>query len=684
MSVVRTDLLALQPAALAALTNMGLVKRAQKELEQGKVPVVVVEADGTVVATFDDGATARLVPGKGLRDVPCTCGATTGCRHRLGAVLAYQRLAADSADAATESVAASVAPPTSWSPGDVDDAALVRALGEGTVERARKLRHLGYIADVRRGSGGDDVPAVHLQTSSVRFLVRGDVGYARCDCTQKTNCLHVALAVWACRERDRRDTDAVALVVEVGDGVAAAGDDGRVGLALRAAVDVVRLVVDEGVSRLPAAVNGRIALAKDALTRANLAWPLLAVEELEELLEHYRRRSALFHPQRLRAVLVEVVARAQAGAGGGGVLPARAVLGADEALSTKLDQARFIGLGATVEADGDDRRVQVLLADPGGQGIFVLRRHFKKPDSGDVEDGAALGQRGTIGGASLAVLASGQMVSNAVTRQANRTITVATGGLQKTSVTRGGFTLDRLPKDRIVVDVDTFLAARKRLAPAFLRPRLVADDIDIVVLRSIDDVVWDPAAQAVIAVCRDDNGAVIVVERAFRAVTPGATSALALALTQTTTPATAVVGRVQVRGDAIVVDVIAVFTDRLVVLDLEAVTPEATAAQSALSTGQKPDGATSLSTTASDLEAFVDETLHQGVRGLPAAMITRGQRLAKRASDSGLLRVASDLDEFLQAATVLSVTGSDVDAAVAADRWAALAMRVQLVVERAS
>ena len=55
----RDDLLALQTPALAALTNMGLVKRAQKELDQGKVPAIDVGADGTVTATFDDGAVTR-------------------------------------------------------------------------------------------------------------------------------------------------------------------------------------------------------------------------------------------------------------------------------------------------------------------------------------------------------------------------------------------------------------------------------------------------------------------------------------------------------------------------------------------------------------------------------------------------------------------------------------------------
>ncbi|HEY1097419.1 MAG TPA: hypothetical protein VGF99_00770 [Myxococcota bacterium] len=699
---VRADLLALTPAALASLTNMGLVKRAQRELDAGRIPVIAIAegSDGDVVsATFDDGATATLVPGKGLRDVPCTCGATTGCRHRLGAVLAYQlqQMSGSTTTTTTTTTATATTTTAPWSPADVDDAAIVKLLGDGTVERARKLMKAGYIAEVKRGGvaggSGDDVPTVHLQTSSVRFLVSGDASYARCDCTQKTACLHVALAVWAFREKDRRDKDAPVLVVEVGT----AGGAQQTPLAVAAAVDVVRLIVDEGLARLPPAAAGRIALAKDALTRANFAWPLLAVEELEALIEQHRRRSALFHPQRLRHVLVEVAARAAA-ARGSGALPARAVLGADEALSTKLDQARFVGLGATVEADGDDRRVRVLLADPGGSGVYVLERVFRRAvdqygDKGDIDDGPALGLRGTVGGASVAVLASGQMVSNAVSRQANRTITVSTGGLQKTSVTRGGFSLERLPKDRVVDGVDACIAARRARAPSFLRPRLVADDIDVVVIDSVDDVVWDPGAQAVIAVCRDKQGAVIVVERSFNAVTPTATQALALAMSSSVRrdpeapkpvdAVSAVVGRVKVKGELLVVEPIAVFADRLVVLDLEPKSAAAEAAQAALTTGQKPLVDDVIAGVLAGLSTYLDEVIQQGVRTMSAAQRTRGTKLVEVANHHGLLRIGAGLEAFVQAATATSITGSDIDAAAAADRFLEVALRIELAIERA-
>src|SRR5262245_47922847 len=96
----RADLLALTPDALARLANVGLVKRAQKELESGAAPALVEEPDGTVVATARDRATTRLPPGVALKQATCTCGAAQVCRHRIAAVLAYQAASAASAPSA--------------------------------------------------------------------------------------------------------------------------------------------------------------------------------------------------------------------------------------------------------------------------------------------------------------------------------------------------------------------------------------------------------------------------------------------------------------------------------------------------------------------------------------------------------------------------------------------------------
>ncbi|HLL83495.1 MAG TPA: hypothetical protein VK420_12610, partial [Longimicrobium sp.] len=207
---MRPDLLALTPQAIASLANVGLVKRAQKELDGGKGPRLEELADGTVVGTFEDGSTARLVPGKGLKDSPCSCGATGACRHRVAVALAYPTFARGGAKAAQDGASPSgtaEAPATPWTPGAVEDEALAKVLPARALERASALRGRGYVAQVRRGasSAGDEPPAVALATCTVRFLVPRDLAYARCDCAAGAGCEHVALAVWAFRAADERD-----------------------------------------------------------------------------------------------------------------------------------------------------------------------------------------------------------------------------------------------------------------------------------------------------------------------------------------------------------------------------------------------------------------------------------------------------------------------------------------------
>src|SRR6516225_4249639 len=85
----RADLLALSPESVAALSNLGLVKRAQREIASGEGPDLSEDEDGVVTGSFKDGTVARLVPGKSLRDTPCSCGAVAVCRHRVAVALAY-------------------------------------------------------------------------------------------------------------------------------------------------------------------------------------------------------------------------------------------------------------------------------------------------------------------------------------------------------------------------------------------------------------------------------------------------------------------------------------------------------------------------------------------------------------------------------------------------------------------
>ena len=96
--MARADLLALSADDLAALTNRGTVKRAQREVEENEFTAELAEdADGIVTARWSDGVECRLPAGVVLRDAHCSCAAAGLCRHLVRTVLAYQAQAAQAA-----------------------------------------------------------------------------------------------------------------------------------------------------------------------------------------------------------------------------------------------------------------------------------------------------------------------------------------------------------------------------------------------------------------------------------------------------------------------------------------------------------------------------------------------------------------------------------------------------------
>ncbi|MFY0583702.1 hypothetical protein ACN28S_63795 [Cystobacter fuscus] len=521
----RADLLALTPQAIASLSNPGLVKRAQKELEQGKGPRLEELADGTVVGSFEDGVIARLVPGKAFKDNPCSCGAPTVCRHRVATALAYPAF-----------IAASAAPPVAevkaeapWSPAAVDDAELTRVLPRRALERAERLRKRGYLAQVRRGTfEGEDIPSVALATCTVRFLVPRDLSHARCDCSLGTGCEHLPLAIWAFRAADEKDPTRREVSVEVArDAVTTVG-----GAALDTAGDLVRYLLLEGVQHTSQGLAGRFAVARAGLERARMTWPLLALEELEELLGAYVSRAARYDAPRFTSVLTEFFARMRASRTPGPV-PPRAVLGMDEAPETKLDYVALVSLGLRLFAEGRERRAEVVLADPATAGLLVVRRAFTYSEDQTPEDGARLGRRQGAPGATLEALAHGQVQASGATRCSNRLIlfSSSTQGLQRTSVTRQSGDWSLLPEPLLVKDVRALESARRSRPPRFLRPRLLAENVHAFAISRVWEVTYAPGAQEVHAELEDPKGHGFRVELSHRSVAPGALDALAGALT---------------------------------------------------------------------------------------------------------------------------------------------------------
>ena len=471
--VTRADLLALTPESLARLANVGLVKRAQKEIADGKLPALAEEPDGTIVASSQDGATTRLPRGTALSHAPCTCGSAQLCRHRIAAVLAYQ--ARHAAPAAVEA----------WDPGAIADEALVRACGELGASKADQLLAKGIVVTVRPGA----VPTVVLPTATVQFLVPGDVAYAKCDCARGHGCEHVVLAVRAFRAQPAGG------VVTLG-GAATAGETHT----HEAVVAALEHLAQYGLAA-PGS-DAKLAHARGAAERAGWWWIADGLEAIERLGDAYHRQSARFRLEALAREVGELAARLRASRAVDGPLPATFVLGSDRAGETPMEQTRLLALGARLDADEDRRMARLYFADPGTASVLVLERTW--PD--EKRCGRELGQLFASSRMSIAELARGELVTRAARRRPNGALDLGAARGMKSSLlpTTGGWA--SLPAPLLVTDLGAHAERRRSSPPACLCPRGLGASMAVVAIARVIDVDAAADGQSVTGLVEDAAG----------------------------------------------------------------------------------------------------------------------------------------------------------------------------------
>ncbi|MBS2019692.1 MAG: hypothetical protein JST00_42915 [Deltaproteobacteria bacterium] len=624
----RADLLALTPEAIATLANVGLVKRAQKEIAAGTGPSLVEEADGTVVGTFADGVVARLVPGKTLRETPCSCNSSTTCRHRVAVALAYRTWHGSTPAAASFA---------GWSPAEIDDAALEVTLGPRPFARAKAILSGGLLATVQRASDG--APSVTLPSCTVRFLVPRDVSYARCDCAEQGACEHLALAVWAFREAGSTD------------GVVALGGKARVDVEL-AAVDDLRAIARElvGTGIAGSAIGAaRFARVRTRAEKAGMVWMASLTSDLERMLESYASRSALYSNAEARRLVLEIEARARAARSDGAELPARYVLGEDEAPETLLDHVRLVSLGARIRADGDVRLAEIYLADPDTSTVLVLGKRWDACK----DPGHALAHKSVGGRISLGQLATGQLVSKAVKRRANRSVEVGTSRANQSSVTPQHGAWGSLGAPILVRDVAAHLSSRvppstdpheaqRARTPWMLRPRLLAESMHVVAVSAVRDVGYSASEQAVVAVLADEAGGALRAVLPHRAVTPHALDAASAALSKSVR---FVSGDLSRDASGLVLEILAIAGETLVVPDLAG--PTAAPPLDRTIARASGDGASAAEARANGV---LEELLVSGLGGAASTVIDRARASATALRDAGLGSAADRMARLAEAA----------------------------------
>ncbi|MEV3937125.1 hypothetical protein AB0K52_14250 [Glycomyces sp. NPDC049804] len=642
----RHDLLALTPDALAALANRGLVKRAAKDLDAGTVPTVALADDGTLTAVFPDGAETALPAAGGLEASTCTCGAAGKCRHRIGAVLAYQR-AQDTPEAAP-----ATAPPQAEplaTPAAITDEELREVLGHHALKAAEQTRRAGYTARLT-WPGPDRPAAAELPAANVSFLVPG-LGYVHTDATGPARDAAIVLAVWAFREADQDAT-----TVSVGGGNAADGLDEALTLAERVLLD--------GATGADGVLRAALQRESKALTRRRAHWPAGAVDDLVDQLERYEDRSASYDPQRLAALLAELPARARAARYVEGT-PAAQILGSEEADATPLTLVRLTALGARVGAEGETRTLEIYLAQPETGMVLAVQRGWPVPEDGTLT-GADLASR-RLAGCKIGALASGNTVTEAASRTAARALKLGTGRLAKTQVLPLGLAWNDLPESLRATNLDALADELAARPPALVRPRVTAESLRVVAVEETRLLGYDPASQCLAAEILAPKGGAAVLRVPHRAAAPGALEAAEKALLK---GVTAVAGHVHRHRGELIVEPTALLTeDGPVVPDFAPGddTAELAAADAAAETDPVSAAIDGALIACADLA-------HQGLRSAREPSRRRVEAAAAELQRVGLQRAATD---FAHLST--SLAAEDDPAKCAA--WTAAAVRILVTAE---
>jgi hypothetical protein len=487
----RADLLALTPDDLAALTNRGTVKRAQREVEAGDVSGTVTEADdGSVAAAWSDGVACRLPAGVVLRDGACTCAAPGPCRHLVRTVLAYQRQAARSAPGRA---AASAGP---WDPGAFTDADLARCFRPAALARIRARFGQGVLVELVRAAKPS--ARFHLQACLVRFLVPGDLRYTHCDCTEPAPCSHVPLAVWAFR----------LLEPGRGAGVVAAGAPAPPApAALLDDLDAAALAFTEyGASGAASAWVDRLTRLEGACREADLVWPAEILAEWVEQQGRYAAHDARFAPDRVAELVGELLIRCDAVRGDTGALPQLLIRGARSDRAAPLGAARFIGLGCGARPGRRGVKLTVYLQDADSGAVVAVTRDFADPPDDANQPPkpfADLALASAVKRTSFAALGAGQLLMRGGKRTAGYRLVPTRA---EVSAQPQAFAWEGLRPPALVEDFAELDARLGALPPASLRPRRVAEDFHVLPVAAAEAAHFDAATQTVRAVLRDAGG----------------------------------------------------------------------------------------------------------------------------------------------------------------------------------
>jgi hypothetical protein len=494
---MRQDLLTLTIDDLIALSNRGLVKRAQQELQLPDLTAEMAEDDtGNVQVQWSDQVCCTLAAQTTLGQSQCSCLATSLCRHLLRSVLFYQ----------LQSTAVSDGPKTieqppeavaDWNPGSMTDEVLQKHYPKTVLKKLRSQFDVGQVIGVACGPK----PSVHLHSLSLslRFLIPNDIRYTRCDCDEAAPCSHVPLAVWAFRQLPPNRTHGL---------ISTESQPIAVPTALLDDLEThLSELADVGIAGMNQALRDRFVRLEQRCRSAGLVWIAELLLDLLQAYHYYQYHDAQFDAEQVIALIGELLIRSDAIRNHEQIknlVPQLFIRGSVQDTTVALGSSRLVGLGcgATMRATGIT--LTAYLQDTDSGTVVSMPRYFANPEI-DLAPKPLwqLAQYSVSKGMQLGAIAAGQVLIKGGKRTPSCQLIL---GRSPMSLNPQSYQWEKLRSPLRIDDFAELIDRLRELPPRELRPRRVAEQLQVLSVAEVLAAEFDFASQTVKATVADAAG----------------------------------------------------------------------------------------------------------------------------------------------------------------------------------
>ncbi len=559
---VRADLLRLSPEALAHLSNLGLVKRAMKELDSAP-PALFADAQGGISAHFADGAQSHWPVDAAMKEARCSCGAANSCRHRIALALAYQ----SQSQLVPSAIANPAQPPEVFSalfPSAIQK--LAHELERGGLRialRAHAASGFSKTAQAPQDNAVEPCPTARLPAATVRYWGGDQLASAKCDCLRATLCEHVYLGAKAFYLLAQKQADAdIASThfVQLGGMEAAVSVDMAPVQALTHSL--WQFGIESGALRHAQCLS----LAKAHAAALKATWLMDVLADLEHWMEAYENRSADFEILHGLTLVNELALRIQVGVRAGF---AKTALGIGVAHEVALDQVRLLCLGIRIRPAGESQlEAQLLLADLDTGTQTVLLHRWRQDDSAPLHD--TLNAQRLAPGLKLLGLAQGQLLTKGAKRLANGMLKLAKARADQNALLLQRGDWQKLPSSLRYANVRALHREVSQRAHPAIVARHAQPNFCVLAVHSVQSLYFDASQQRLVAVLIDSDGETLIVQRDYEAHLPQALDAMAAALRGNFGMVTHIAGIAHFAGNTLHIEPFAICADRVVSIDCEA------------------------------------------------------------------------------------------------------------------